>query len=295
MSYVARTPYASSLKITIDDNGGGNGYESEQVTDDPWNYWVFEIDGGGEFQKESSENEYSIETGIEAQRITDNWKTTADFSYRFRKRAVIRDDGDIEVEYKDGSFYFDQVKSLGPHWSAGLAGDFVTSTYRNLERLLATSLALEYSIFPYREVSKREITIAYHIGVDHQKYYEETIYQKMSEYLPIHELRVNLRFTQPWGSARANISSSQYLHDPTKMHFSINGRLSWRVYKGLSLNLDGGYGIVRNQLYLPRDEATLEEILLRQKRIATEYESEISFGISYTFGSMYSNVVNTRL
>jgi hypothetical protein len=45
---------------------------------------------------------------------------------------------------------------------------------------------------------------------------------------------------------------------------------------------------------LVKGEATLEEILLRRKELATEYEYSISVGLSFTFGSIYSNVVNPR-
>ncbi len=80
----------------------------------------------------------------------------------------------------------------------------------------------------------------------------------MQEALPIHDLRMGLRFNQPWGYARARVSVSLYLHDLSKYHIGTEGRLSWRIYEGLSFYLGGNYGIVRNQLYLPREEATME-------------------------------------
>ena len=295
MSYIARTPYSNSLRITVDNSENGHRPDPEQTGDDNWNYWIFEIDGGGEIEKESLQSEYSIRSGLEAQRVTDNWKTVGDFYYRYRNRTVTSDEEERNYIYREGAFYFDQVKSLGSHWSVGIAVDVRTSTYQNIDMLLGASLACEYSIFPYREVARREFTVSYHIGLDYQRYFEETVFLKMQEFLPIHDLRMGLRFNQPWGYARARISVSQYLHDPSKFHIGMYGRLSWRIFKGLSVYLGGNYGIVRNQLYLPREEATLEEVLLRQKRIATEYEFEFSFGIGYTFGSIYNNVVNTRL
>ena len=52
--------------------------------------------------------------------------------------------------------------------------------------------------------------------------------------------------------------------------------------------------MIRDQLSLPIEEATQEEILLHQRKIATDYDYNISFGFRYTFGSIYSNVVNSR-
>jgi hypothetical protein len=295
MSYIARMPYANSLKIKVDKNGNGKRPEVLQTESDKWNYWIFEINGGGEIEKESQQSDYSIRAGFEAQRITDNWKTVGDFYQRYRERTVNSDGEMMHYIYREGAFYFDQVKSMGEHWSMGISGNVQTSTYENTDLSLGASLAGEYSIFPYREVARREFTVSYHIGLDYQQYLEETVFLKMKETLPIHDLRLGIRFNQPWGYARAHISASQYLHDFSKFHVGTYGRLSWRIFKGLSIYLSGNYGIVRNQLYLPREEVTLEEVLLRQKRIATEYELECYLGIGYTFGSIYNNVVNTRL
>jgi hypothetical protein len=295
MSYIARTPHASAINISVDHNGNGRMPDLDLTSSDKWNYWIFDIDGEIEIEKESLQSEYSFWSGFEAQRITDNWKTVGDFYYRYRKRSVTDDDQVMDYFIREGGFLFDLVKSLGQHWSAGIGGNLRTSTYRNIDRLFGASLAGEYSIFPYREVSRRELTVSYHVGWDYQRYFEETIYLKEDELLPRHDLRVNLRINQPWGYARTNVSVSQYLHDLSKYHVRLYGRLSWRIFKGLSIHTGGAYSIVRDQLYLPREEVSLEEVLLRQKRIATEFEFEFYFGISYTFGSIYNNVVNTRL
>jgi len=40
--------------------------------------------------------------------------------------------------------------------------------------------------------------------------------------------------------------------------------------------------------------ASLEEILLRRRELETSYYYYFSIGLSYTFGSIYNNVVNPR-
>jgi hypothetical protein len=67
-----------------------------------------------------------------------------------------------------------------------------------------------------------------------------------------------------------------------------------RLIKGLSLNLFGGASRIRDQLSLPKGSASLEEVLLRRRALATGYSFYRSVGLSYTFGSIYSNVVNPR-
>jgi len=72
------------------------------------------------------------------------------------------------------------------------------------------------------------------------------------------------------------------------------GRLSLCVFKGLSLSMRGGFAAIHDQLSLPLGKATLDEILLQRKELETNFEYFASIGFSYTFGSVYSNVVNPR-
>ena len=43
-----------------------------------------------------------------------------------------------------------------------------------------------------------------------------------------------------------------------------------------------------------QDEATQEEILLNRQELATDYSYWGSMGVSYTFGSIYNNILNPR-
>jgi hypothetical protein len=52
--------------------------------------------------------------------------------------------------------------------------------------------------------------------------------------------------------------------------------------------------MIHDQLNLVKQDLTYDEILLQRKEIATQYEYFVSFGLSYTFGSIYNNVVNPR-
>lgn len=85
------------------------------------------------------------------------------------------------------------------------------------------------------------------------------------------------------------------MHDLNKNRISIDSRLSIRVFKGLSVNFSSNYDYVQDQLSLPKGDASLEEVLLGKRQLATTYGISVSAGISYSFGSIYNNVVNTRL
>jgi hypothetical protein len=51
---------------------------------------------------------------------------------------------------------------------------------------------------------------------------------------------------------------------------------------------------VRDQISLPALEATSEEVLVNQRQLATSYRYFYFFGVSYTFGSIFSPIVNPR-
>ena len=76
---------------------------------------------------------------------------------------------------------------------------------------------------------------------------------------------------------------------------SLGGDASVRVVQGLSLDLSGRVSSINDQIYLARGEASDEEILVQQRERATSYEFSVRFGVSYTFGSIFNNVVNPRL
>jgi hypothetical protein len=89
-------------------------------------------------------------------------------------------------------------------------------------------------------------------------------------------------------------SESHYFHDFSKSGLSVSGNLSLRVVQRLSWDLHADASRTRNQLSLPKREATTDEILLRQRQLATSYNYGLWIGLSYTFGSIYSSFVNPR-
>lgn len=51
---------------------------------------------------------------------------------------------------------------------------------------------------------------------------------------------------------------------------------------------------IRDQIDLEAGDATEEEILTRQRELQSDFEYNVRVGFSYTFGSIFSNVVNPR-
>jgi hypothetical protein len=63
----------------------------------------------------------------------------------------------------------------------------------------------------------------------------------------------------------------------------------------LSVRFSGRFEIIRDQINLPSGDASIEDVLLQQKQIATDFEMGFDVGLSYTFGSAFNNIINTRL
>lgn len=154
---------------------------------------------------------------------------------------------------------------------------------------------MEYSYWDYAETQRRSLTFAYTVGPRSVDYVERTIFGETSETGFDHSRDIDLRLNQPWGSVRSSLEGSHYFHDIERYRIELFSRLSVRLFRGLSLNLSGSVERINDQLSLPSGDASLEEILLQRRELATDYEVQGRVSLSYTFGSIYNNVVNTRL
>ncbi|MBT7452513.1 MAG: hypothetical protein HN796_01385, partial [Gemmatimonadetes bacterium] len=168
-------------------------------------------------------------------------------------------------------------------------------TYDNVDFGLRIAPAVEYSYWPYDMDQKASLTVAYYVGQRRLDYAERTVYGERKETRFNQTLDVDLRLNQPWGSVRASLEGSHYFHDMQRYRVELYNRLSVRLFRGLSLRVEGGVDRINDQLSLAAGEASLEEILLRRRELATDYEVWGQIGFSYTFGSIYNNVVNNRL
>ncbi len=107
-------------------------------------------------------------------------------------------------------------------------------------------------------------------------------------------LTATLEFTQPWGNVELSLEGSNFLHDFSYNRFRISGNMSIRLIKGLSLTVDGRYSAIHDQLALRKGTADLTEVLLRRTELASNYSYQVRLGLNFSFGSVYSNVVNPR-
>jgi hypothetical protein len=178
--------------------------------------------------------------------------------------------------------------------SLGFTGGANTSSYSNIDAAYWLNPTIEYNIYPYSESTRRELRFKYRVGYTINQYEEITVYDKTEENLLKQALDIEYELKQPWGSVELEGTASHYFHDLSKNRFDVHGNISWKIIKGLSFNVRGNYSLIHDQLSLPKGVATQEEILLHRKQLATQYNYYASMGISYTFGSIYNNIVNPR-
>lgn len=291
--YLMQTPVGQRLRVDVDaPDEAGTGQARPQ--DDPWDHWTIEIYADGSADFESRQQSFDTRYGIYANRVTEDWKIQLRPFFNYNYDRFERDDETIRSTSRRDGFTTYAVRSISPHWSVGGFGDVFTSTFDNVDVRYRLMPAVEWSLYPYREATRRQLTVAYRAGFSHITYQDTTIYDEIQELLPEHTLTAGYEVTQPWGQIDLGVNASQYLHELERYSIRFNGSVDVRVTQGLSIELGGNVAFIHNQLNLPRGDADLEEVLLRRRQLETNYQAGLSFGLRYRFGSIYNNIVNPR-
>jgi hypothetical protein len=289
--YLAETSLADRIAITFAHAPNA----AVRAGTDPWNLWVFRTTFGATVTGERANKGRSVRAGISVNRTSDAWKVTLSTSGNYRDDTFALNDAE---SFKSVSRSFNvtgaAVKSLTEHWSAGVHGSGLSSTFLNYDRKTRFAPGVEYNIFPYSQSTRRMLTTQYTLGMGQAEYHEETIFGKTSERLVDHRLAVSLTMREPWGTGSAEVSVSQFLNRPNHYNATAIGSANVRVYRGLSISLFSSLSRTNDQLYLPRTVSTTEEILVRQRQLATSYRYSVNVGLTYSFGSIFNNVVNQR-
>jgi hypothetical protein len=294
LAFIAKDGVPQQLDLRVDL---GSEDERPAVTGDRWRNWVFSVRGSASLDGEESRRQWEIGGAVSADRITPDWKITlgTEFDHEHERFNIDEEDEEpFEVERRERDFNWLVVKGLGEHWSVGAMGDIESSTFENTSLGIGAAPAIEYNFFPYSQYTRRQLRVLYSIGPRVVDYYEETLFGKMEETLAQHELSATFDRREPWGTLEARVEWSQYLHDLGLSRLQADGEVSWRILRGLSVTAELNASRIRDQLSLPSRGATPEEILLELRELRSGYEYEFSFGLTYTFGSIFSSVVNPR-
>lgn len=288
MRYVARSPLFEEIEI----NHLGVTEETEVI--DKWDNWVFQLEFDPEFELEESLKSMNWDNSVEATRITHAMKYELRADMRFRETKYTYEDTTYIRDRNSWSIDNLLVGSISDHWSAGVRADLSSSTYRNLNSSLDIVPSIEYNIFPYTESTRRQLRMLYGIGYSYNNYIDTTIFNKTEEHLFEQSLDVAYQVQERWGQINVSLEASTYLHDLSLNRIELDGYVSIRIIKGLSLMIRGGVARINNQITLPKGDLDEADILLQLQELRTAYSIDGGIGFTYTFGSIYNNIVNPR-
>ena len=279
-----------NIKVDVDSN-----FDDLTVNDDKWKNWVFELSGSYNDDKEESRKTNRYELEFEIDKLTPEWRIGMEIKRNESNGKFFSNDKVYTSNRKTTSISGRVVRSISDHFSAGIFSSAYQNTYENIDFNRYIAPAIEYSFYPYKDVLSKEITLAYRIGIGKRNYIEKTIYGYEKQKLSSQTLSLNIRFRQKWGNISSYLNATQFLNDGTKKRFSLRSDLDLRVFEGLAVRFSGNVNLIREQYSLAAVSTSIEELLLQQRQIATDYRTNFSVGLSYTFGSIYNSVINTRL
>ncbi len=303
LPFIAQSDLREYVEVTY-ANIGIDGQNNR--LEDPWNHWIFDISANASFEGRETRRSYEVGGRLSAERVTKELKVDIDFFGDYERTFV-----DLEVQGNDNdstttfvkTFSFLEsskrfnalaVKSLSQHWSIGSSAFAYTSTFNNIDLKFGVGPALEYNIFPYREYNRHQFSFLYEITPAYVQYNDTTIYNKIDQFLVEQSISAIYELTETWGEIFLFAQASAYLHNFSRNRINLRGRANFRIYRGLSVFIGGGYSLINDQLALPKGDITNRQALLRLRDRATGFSYDVRFGLSFTFGSIYNNIVNPR-
>lgn len=299
--YIAKTDMASAIDISMksDKKDSSNNTNSTQATKDKWNYWVINTGLSGNLNIDAVYEQGQMSGEIAVNRITDDVKIGFELDgSKSRSEFEYEDDNGVLQKFinKNNEFSFEHylVKSINQHWSWAYQGEVSHNTFSNNKSSFILRTGIEYNIFPYKLVNTKKFTIAYILDARRNSYIDTTLYDKTKENLFGHSVEAKLSVNQKWGRIYIRSSYHNYFHNWKFFNLGLNTTFDIRITGGLSFYVFTGAELVRDQLFLPKEGATAQEVLTRRRQLASGYQFYSHFGFNYRFGSKLNNFVNPR-
>jgi len=288
MPFIAKTPQADYIAISYRKK------TNPVAIKDKWNNWVFFVSGSADIDYKESDRKTEFDGSFSAERVTPDWRISLGTKTDYNWRKIISSDETRISITRNPSFNGLIVKSISEHWSIGGYASALSSDSYNANLAVSVAPAIEFNVFPYSVSTRREFRFLYKPEYIDIAYKDTTIYFKMEEQLFKQTLSATLELRDKWGSTDLTLQGSHYFHDFEKLRLRLSGRINLRLFGSLSLDLSGSIAMIRDDLSLRKGSKDVGEVLLRQKRLSSDYDINTRIGFRYTFGSIFSNVVNPR-
>lgn len=293
INYLAKSTVADKIIISFKMPE-----EIKTEIEDPWDFWVFRIGLDGYFNGEERSSTMSLYPSVTANRVTEDLKIKFSYSNSYNENnfKYETETGTEKIKSISRENYLSAatIFSIDENWSWGFLENLENSTYYNTDISARISPQIEYNIFPYSESNKKQLRLGYYVSGIYNNYISETIFFKIDELLVSQCEYVALTLIEPWGNTFLSLSATNYLNDFNKYRLNLYASVSWQLFKGFSFDLFGYYNKIRDQISLAKGDASVEEVLLRRRQLETGYNYYVGMGVSYSFGSIYNNIVNPR-
>ena len=140
--YILKTNLTDKFEIVVTE-------ESEETENkiqrDPWNNWVFEVQGELSLRDQDTREELNYELGFEGDKVSQNWRVRIDGLFRRRILNIDQDDGTEFTSVREFKYFGTSVvKSLGDHWSTGVFMNIENNNVDNFQLRFNISPAVEY-------------------------------------------------------------------------------------------------------------------------------------------------------
>ena len=286
--------------VATDGGGGKTGDVRPDVSmpmprNDPWNYWTFLVGVSGNFNLRETSTDLRFDPHLGADRVTEVWKLSFSAGMGLqRNERQLSDESVVQDNRNEWNGRGLVVRSVSEHLSMGIDFGAQNSIRQNQNARFHFSPAIEYNYYPYAQATRRQLTVRYGLGLEYSNYAEETIFNATEETLPEHTLDVRYVSRETWGSAGVGFNYSQYLHQSGLYELGLNVDLNFRITRGLDLTVFGTAAWQQNEIHTPLNSISDEDILLGRRSLPSNYVYFGRVGISYRFGSPFTNIVNTR-
>lgn len=290
--YLIKSPLASKISYTV--TGLEEKGKADQVKD-KWNLWLFNINGNLNGNGQAYSKALFFNSNFNANRTSEKNRFEAGFFQfgNFQKYKIDDSTTIVSSANSYGAYSFDAV-SIGKKMAIGYFSTYFSSTVQNLVNSTSFYPTIEYNFFPYTEATRRQLRLNYRIGGRYVDFYKETYLNKFHDWYFLHSLVLSYKQVEKWGSLNCDIGTFQYFSSDKFYRVNISPNVSWNIAQGLNLSFGGNFSIVNDQYYLRKDEVSSEAILLGQAQLKSNFSYNFYAGISFSFGSIFNNVVNVR-
>jgi len=300
--FIAKTKMAKNISIQMKTDEASKDSKKDSMAlkqKDPWNYWVFNTSINGSGSSEESYKNSSINGELSASRITDEYKIVFQLEAGKNKSSFeYEDDNGVSQKFtnKNDSYNFSHylIKSITDHWSVGYEGQLSRNTFSNNKQRSQLTVGIEYNIYPYNQVNTKYFTISYRLDVRRNNYFDTTLYDKKHETLTGHGIESTITYKQKWGTVEFGLQYHNYFHNWKFFNLQAECGMDIRITGGLSFFVFTNAELIRDQIFLPKEGATPQEVLTRRRQLASGYSISAHFGLNYRFGSKLNNFVNAR-